>query len=130
MGITDLSILLKSMQPVLSGKTYYFCSTKKPDPALLSKSLGHFVEKEGVTLILEEKDVPAGIVKSNPHAFITLNVNSDLQAVGFLAALAPHLAKAGISINVVSAYYHDHLFVPKERGPEALKILKGLSARA
>ncbi len=132
MGITNLDVLIKSMDPVLSGKTYYFCSFKKPDPALVKKSVGMFIEKEGMTLILEEQDVPKGkgMAVSNPHAFITLNVNSDLQAVGFLAALAPHLAEAGISINVVSAFYHDHLFVPKERGPEALEILKDLSARA
>ena len=33
----------------------------------------------------------------------------------------------GISINVVSAYYHDHLFVPWERREETLHILKNFS---
>lgn len=63
-------------------------------------------------------------------AFISLNVHSDLSAVGFLTALLPALAEAGIGVNVVSAYYHDHLFVPVSRGKEALKILQKFAKEA
>lgn len=126
MGITDLKTLLRSMSPALSDKTYFICSTKQPDPGLLLKSLGSFKEKEGLTLILEEKDVPSGIVKSSPQSLITFTVNSDLTAVGFLAAISRTLADAGISINAISAYYHDHVFVPKESAGKALNLLKQL----
>ena len=55
---------------------------------------------------------------------ITLTVHSDLHAVGLLAAIATRLAAHGISLNVVSAYFHDHLFVPVERAQEALEVLR------
>lgn len=77
------------------------------------------MEKE----VADENRLPYDSVWS----LITLNVNSDLAAVGFLAAITPALAQAGISVNVVSAYYHDHLFVPEGKAKEALKILQKLS---
>jgi hypothetical protein len=49
-----------------------------------------------------------------------LTVHSSLEAVGFLAAITARLAETGISVNVVSAFYHDHLFVPHDRADEAL----------
>lgn len=64
---------------------------------------------------------------SGSWRLITLNVHSDLAAVGFLAKITDRLAKAAISVNAVSAYYHDHLFVPLERSDEAMEILKKLS---
>lgn len=54
---------------------------------------------------------------------ITLNVHSALDAIGFLAAVASLLATAEISVNAVSAYYHDHLFVPLERADDAMRLL-------
>jgi hypothetical protein len=37
------------------------------------------------------------------------------------------LADAGISVNAVSAFYHDHLFVPDHRAEEALCLLPKMS---
>jgi hypothetical protein len=37
------------------------------------------------------------------------------------------LAEAGISCNAVSAFYHDHLFVPYDRAREAVTVLRGLA---
>ena len=34
------------------------------------------------------------------------------------------LAAAGISVNAVSAFHHDHLFVPEDRAEEALRLLQ------
>jgi hypothetical protein len=59
-----------------------------------------------------------------PCRMITCNVHSSLEAVGFIAHLATKLAERGISVNPVSAYYHDHLFVPAKEAEEALRILK------
>lgn len=84
-----------------------------------------FKEVEGVTVITKKKLAQTLTSGSEPiWAKITLNVHSDLQAVGFLAAMTRELANAGISVNAVSAYYHDHLFVPWERRNEALSILQ------
>lgn len=59
-------------------------------------------------------------------AWITLTVHSDLQAVGFTAAFAGALGRAGISCNVVAGAFHDHIFVPVEQAQEALAALKAL----
>ena len=63
-------------------------------------------------------------------AWITLDVNSDLHAVGLLAVVTRALADAGISCNVVSAVCHDHLFVPADRGAEAVAVLEALCSAA
>ena len=60
---------------------------------------------------------------------ITLNVHSSLLAVGFLNAVSKVLAEAGISCNVISAYYHDHLFIPEYLAEKALSILEELAAQ-
>ena len=58
---------------------------------------------------------------------ITLNVHSSLDAVGFLAAITTRLATAGMGVNPVSGYFHDHLFVPADRADEAMAILEALA---
>ncbi|OAG45665.1 hypothetical protein AYO21_00301 [Fonsecaea monophora] len=58
-----------------------------------------------------------------PCRMITCAVHSSLAAVGFMAVLATRLARCGISVNPVSGFYHDHLFVPVERAEEAVDVL-------
>jgi hypothetical protein len=61
---------------------------------------------------------------------ITLEIHSSLEAVGFLAAITARLAEAGMGVNPVSAFHHDHLFVPAERAAEALRILEAVARDA
>jgi hypothetical protein len=44
-----------------------------------------------------------------------------------MAAITTCLAKENISVNPVSAFYHDHLFVPEDRADDAMRLLRGLS---
>lgn len=128
-GIKDLTKLLKNMKPTLSGREFVFCtvlSSKfkklKLDPLLV------FKEKEGITVIIERKTANKNKLKySGVWALITLNVHSEISAVGFLARITKKLAENGISVNVVSAYYHDHLFVPFGKAKKAVQFLKELS---
>ena len=53
-----------------------------------------------------------------------------MEAVGLTAAVAAALAEAGISANVVAAYYHDHIFVSKVSAERALAVLEALSTSA
>ena len=53
----------------------------------------------------------------------------DLQCGSGLAAVTTALAAAGISVNPVSAFHHDHLFVPADRAGEAMDVLVDLSSR-
>ena len=49
---------------------------------------------------------------------------------GFHAAITTCLANAGISVNAVIAFHHDHLFVPKDRADEAIRLLASLAAQS
>ncbi len=57
---------------------------------------------------------------------ISLHVHSSLDAVGLTAAFSTALGNAGISANVVAAYYHDHIFVPTDKAEKALNVLQGM----
>jgi hypothetical protein len=82
-------------------------------------------------LILEKTAaVAAGCEFTFPSRMITLTVHSSLEAVGFLAVITEGLAAAGISVNAISAYYHDHLFVPLQKADQAMHILHSISEEA
>ena len=84
-----------------------------------------FRELEGTTLIVIEDETRALSLSSTFRCrMITLDIHSSLEAVGFIAAIASRLAAEGMGTNPVSAYFHDHLFVPAARADEALKILQ------
>jgi hypothetical protein len=129
-GETDLKTLLASMTPELLAGTYVFVtlapSVLRPEdlePVMV------FREREGVTLIVTEAAArAAGLPPSFRCRMITLNIHSSLEAIGFLAAITTRLAAAGMGVNPVSAFYHDHLFVPADRAEEALELLVGLAA--
>ena len=84
-----------------------------------------------MTLILEQATADAGgLVSTFACRMITLEIHSSLEAVGFLAAITPRLAAAGMGVNPVSAYFHDHLFVPADRAEEAMEILRQISTES
>ncbi len=124
-GETDLGQLLSGMKPVLKKEEYVFCTI--PHGSRDWTQLGPLAsidEDEGITLVLEkEKAQKNGLKFEFPCRKITLNVHSSLEAVGLLAAVTQKLAEAGISVNAISAFYHDHLFVPTEKAEEALELL-------
>ena len=128
-GLTRLSLLLKAMKPKLQkGEWVFCCVPEKKFSRIKIKPLLTFKEKEGVTLIIEKKMAKANSLHySESWSLITLQVHSSLTAVGFLALITNRLAKEGISINVISAHYHDHLFVPSGKAKKAIGILKRLS---
>lgn len=47
-------------------------------------------------------------------SWISLQVHSELGAVGLTAAFSEALTQAGVSCNVLAGFYHDHILVPKE----------------
>ena len=131
-GETDLQTLLASMQPVLHEPAYVFCSvSSEVFHGLTCAPVGFFHEPEGVTLILTQPQASSlGLPYNGAWACIRLTVHSALNAVGFLAAITARLASAGISVNAISAYYHDHLFVPWQDRQRTLGELEALSRSA
>lgn len=86
-----------------------------------------FEEGEGTSWILRRDQADAaGLEYAAVFRGITLQVHSSLKAIGFLAILTYALSERGIPVNVVSAHYHDHLFVPTEHARDAVRILQGL----
>jgi hypothetical protein len=124
-GETNLSTLLATMQPILHDGEYVFCTVAPSSISRLAvSSVGQFLEAEGMTLILRREEADQrGLPYDYVARMITLSVHSSLSAVGFLAAIATALAQEGISVNPVSAYYHDHLFVPGDRKDDAMRVL-------
>jgi len=127
-GEKNLDILLSEMRPALIDGVFVFCtvppeySYAKLEPELM------FREDEGVTLVVrrdcaEQNNIPYQF----PSRKISILIHSSLEAVGLMAALATSLAAEKISVNPVSAYYHDHLFVPADRAEDALNALLRLS---
>jgi hypothetical protein len=129
-GLSELVELLRSMRPALIGQPFVFASIPRQALATLAFiPLGTFCESEGVTVIATQTQAwSAGWPAEDSWACITLMVHSSLHAVGFLAAVAAALAREGISVNPVSAYYHDHLFVPWDERMRAMETLSGLGA--
>ncbi|MDR5804943.1 ACT domain-containing protein [Caballeronia sp. LZ001] len=129
--VSDLALLLASMQPELNEGTYVFSSVQPGRDVPSLAPIATFREREGLTVIIDE---PTALREGLPvlfrAAWITLTVHSDLQAVGLTAAVAEALTRARISCNVVAAAFHDHLFVPADRADDALAQLAGLQARA
>ena len=128
-GETNLDTLLRSMEPVLQDGVYVFHSSQisfaeaaELDPVLI------FKEEEGTALILRQEFADeAGLDYTYPARMITLNVHSSLDAVGLLAAITAKLAAGGISVNPVSAHFHDHLFVPEDKAGQTMALLAEFS---
>jgi hypothetical protein len=125
-GETDLQRLLAGLAPALAPRPRAIrcldAGIAPPADAIML-----FREEEGTTAVVEIDH--AG--DHEPHwAQITLRIHSSLEAVGMMAAISAALAARDIPCNAVSAYYHDHLFVPWARREDAMTALAELAAEA
>jgi hypothetical protein len=128
---TDLDRLLSGLDPQLHAQSFRFVHlpggdvpTSQPVPVLL------FREDEGLTCVLADEPGDENSDCDAPRwAQITLRVHSSLSAVGLLAAVSAALAREGIACNPVSAFHHDHLFVPWPRRHDALAALAQLQTK-
>jgi hypothetical protein len=125
--VFDLSVLLKTLEPVLNPGVFVFASIRDGytiDPAVIVASIR---EPEGLSVITREADAANnGLNVLFKCAWITLSVNSALDAVGLTAVFATALGHSGISCNVVAGAYHDHIFVPLESAHAAMRVLHQL----
>jgi len=126
-GVTDLRALLAAFDPEIDPvpKRFLHVSHEKARERMID-ALMMFRESEGTTLIVDVDEDGAGSERML-WARITLRVQSSLTAVGLMAAVSAALAKRGIPCNPVSAFLHDHVFVPWDRRDDALDALSHLT---
>lgn len=128
-GELSLSRLLATLTAVLHEPTYVFLTLPDTTPLPPFPEIHMlFRETEGITLITR---LDVAVVHGYEYQYeckkITLNVHSSLEAVGFMATVATRLAKNGISVNPVSAYFHDHIFVPCGKEDVTVSLLEELA---
>lgn len=131
-GEKNLSKLLASMSPEVLSEEYVFCTVAAEYGAYCElKPLATFTEKEGLTLVITKQSADlAQLSYESIFKGITLTIHSSLDAVGLTAAVSGKLAEKGISANVIAAYYHDHIFVQKEKIDLAVDALNEFSVLA
>ncbi len=132
--VADLQTMLAAMSPVLNGIHVAYVSTREPKAVIArldeSSLIGTFVEAEGTTLLVDLRAAEAlGLPIMMKAAWITLTVNSALEACGLTAAFAQALTDENISCNVVAAAHHDHIFVPVADAGRAMAALLGLQGK-
>lgn len=125
-GETDLARLLAGLAPALAPRPRAI-RTQAHDAPVPADAIMLFREDEGVTVIVEPGQDDAAHANELRWAQITLRIHSSLDAVGMMAAIAAALAKHNIPCNAVSAYFHDHLFVPWTQRRRAVAALEELA---
>ena len=127
-GETDLTKLLRTLKPKHNRGDFVFCVVKDLTKINIHDAILLFRENEGYTIIIKKELADSLKFKySFVAAWITLTIQSSLEAVGLTAAFSKALTENGISCNVVAAFYHDHIFVNKKDAEEAMKILARIS---
>lgn len=154
-GQHSLSTLLQTLKPVLQPETYKFLtiptSLVEDDAAASLAAVAVMTFREPNHPTSASYIVPAAAASrlysyltsaygDHPNLrelqmaytckMITLDVHSSLEAVGFMARIAGRLAENGISSNVVSGFWSDHLFVDERHAHRTLHVLEALSDEA
>ena len=128
--IRDLATLLAQASPRLHPRPIAVVGLEGSalPPALPAGAvIASLREAEGLTLYVDLAAAQAaGLSVAFHAAWITMTVESGLDAVGFTAAFAGALARAGIACNVLAGARHDHLFVPWAQAEAAMAALRGL----
>ena len=127
-GESDLNIILKTLKPFLHDGEYVFCLVPDLHHIDLNDVISMFKEGEGITIILSKKMADQlNLTYSFVSAWITLSVHSSLESIGLTAVFSNALTAAGISCNVVAAYFHDHIFVDIKDAQKTMEVLEGIS---
>ena len=131
-GDENLSNLLNNLQPNLLNEDYVFITLEDYffDFSNLLHPIATFKEEEGLTLVIsEERAKRENFEYNSVFKCISLGVHSSLNSVGLIATISTLLSEKGISCNVFSGYFHDHLFVQKSLSKKALELLKSIKPK-
>ena len=124
-GETDLGVMLATLDVERRPGVFTFVAVRDPGPTLVASSHAMVVEGELTTLVVTVDDArAAGLEVVTEMAWLSLTVQSSLEAVGLTAAFATTLGNEGISCNVLAGFHHDHLLVPHHRADDAMAALR------
>jgi hypothetical protein len=125
----ELEGLIRTLEPMLNPGTYVFVSLADGAPIAVDDIVASIREPEGLSVVIDaSRAAAAGMAGTFRCAWITLTVNSALDAVGLTGAFSTVLGRAGICCNVVAGAHHDHIFVPVEQAEAAMRQLRTLQA--
>ena len=114
---------MNNLLPRLNDGIYIFC-THHLFVIDGIESIAAIREPEAITHILKKVDADnLNIIYSQEWSWISLDYQSDLEMTGLTASFSSALSGSGIPCNVIAGFYHDHIFVPREKAKEALEIL-------
>lgn len=123
-GETDLDRMLATLGVQRRPGVFAYIAVEVPTPGLVAAA--HAMVKEGrlTTIVLPvEAAERGGQATTVQFAWLTLTVQSSLEAVGLTAAVSARLAAIGVPCNVLAGYHHDHLLVPVDRVHDAITVL-------
>jgi hypothetical protein len=129
-GETDLQVMLASLDVERRAGVFTFVAVEAHQLGDELLAEAHGVVKEGATTTLVlpvEVARRVGLATIVEMAWLSLTVESSLEAVGLTAAFSKTLGDAGISCNVLAGYHRDHLLVPVERADDAIAALRNSS---
>jgi predicted N-acetyltransferase YhbS len=129
-GEKNLQTLLAALHPELRDGEYVYVLWPHGRP--LAPGIEAAVrEAEGLTVVLPRAEADSlGLHYDFVAAWITLQVHSELEAIGLTAAVGRALTDAHISCNVLAGFHHDHLLVPVADAARAIEALAELSAES
>lgn len=123
-GETDLTGMLASLGVHRRDGVFTFVAVTDPPPGLVASAHAVVRESDSTTLVMPaEVAVDWGLPVVVEMAWLTLTVQSSLEAVGLTAAFSRLLAGADIPCNVLAGHDHDHILVPLDRVEEAITVL-------
>lgn len=128
-GETDLAVMLATLDVVRRPGVFTFVEVPgAPTAEMFELAHAVVVEDDSTTLVMTLEDAQSVRVGDDVEmAWLTLTVESSLEAVGLTAAFSAVLGDAGIACNVLAGYRHDHLLVPAADADRAVSVLRSLS---
>ncbi len=123
-GETDLARMLATLGVRRRDGVFTFVAVTDPAPHLVATAHAMVRESDSTTLVLPvEVAAREGLAVVVEMAWLTLTVQSSLEAVGLTAAFSQLLGAAGIPCNVLAGHDHDHILVPLDRVDDAIREL-------
>ena len=130
LGNRALAQTVAALAPRREPGTYVYALSSDGIPPGV-EPLATFRDRDGLTLVLDDTQAAAaGLEPVFTAAWITVNVETELEGVGFVALLSAAFADQGIPSNIMAAAHLDHFFVPVDRADDAVAVLEHLKAEA